>query len=461
MATFTASGPGRPLLQIAPMMEVTYRDFRCFMRLLTRRTQLWTEMVVDDTVLHNLEPDRCDRFLRFRDVEHPIVCQLGGSDATKLAKAAQVVERYGYDEVNLNCGCPSQRVAGKGEFGCSLMKRAEVVRDCIHAMSRAVQIPVSVKCRLGLDEFDSPEFTSAFVRTVAQGGCKHFIIHSRKAWLNGLSPAQNRMVPPLHYPRVVDLCREFPDLQFSINGGVADIGHARALLGFPTEALDGENQELVTAAWGWPGADKVRDGPLGDIPSNLQGVMIGRGAMNTPCMLWDVDRVIYGDQEAPSSMTRRELLERYRDYLLDEHPDGSSVGSVHLALKPTLGVLAGLCGNKVYRQTTDALMRVKETRERGPGYVLEMAMKAVDEKNPGILDEPLPKTVAWKPPPPDNGSSTNTATPLGGTPASTPRGRKRKGGLEQAAGSEATPSDVLDCQPPTEPAPQAVLVSCT
>ncbi|CAE7359335.1 dusA, partial [Symbiodinium necroappetens] len=209
------------------MMEVTYKDFRYFMRLLSRRAQLWTEMVVDDTILHNTETEKCDRFLRYNEAEHPIVCQLGGSDPSKLAQAAEIVQRYGYDEVNLNCGCPSSRVAGKGEFGCSLMKKKDVVREAIRAMSRAVQIPVTVKCRLGADEFDSPEFTRDFVRTVAQGGCKHFIIHARKAWLSGLSPAQNRTIPPLHYPRILDLCHQFPDLKFSINGGIADVGHAR------------------------------------------------------------------------------------------------------------------------------------------------------------------------------------------------------------------------------------------
>merc|ERR1719502_1077352 len=254
-----------PLLQIAPMMEVTYRDFRYFMRLLTRRAQLWTEMVVDDTLLHNLEPQKCDRFLGFHKQEHPVVCQLGGSDASKLAQAAQVVERYGYDQVNLNCGCPSSRVAGKGEFGCSLMLRKEVVRDIIHAMSRAVQIPVTVKCRLGCDDHDSPEFTKEFVRTVAQGGCKHFIIHARKAWLSGLSPAANRTIPPLHYPRVLDLCREFPDLEFSLNGGVTDIGHVRALLGYE------ESKALTTQAWELLGSTDEFS-----IPSNFHGAMIGR-----------------------------------------------------------------------------------------------------------------------------------------------------------------------------------------
>ena len=393
----------RPLLQIAPMMEVTYRDFRYFIRLLTRRTQLWTEMVVDDTVLHNLEPAKCDRFLGFHEVEHPIVCQLGGSDPSKLAAAAEVAQRYGYDEVNLNVGCPSCRVANKGEFGCSLMKRKEVVRDAIHAMSRSVQIPVTVKCRLGVDDFDSQEFTRDFVRTVAQGGCKHFIIHARKAWLNGLSPAQNRTIPPLHYPRILDLCKEFPDLNFSINGGIADVGHARALLGFPNQRMEGETDDLYAAAWDW----ETSQGSC-PVPSNLLGVMIGRGAMNTPCMLWDVDHTIYGGKK-PEPVTRRQLLEKYRLYLEETHEDGGSVGSAHLALKPTLGMFAGLRGNKAFRNTADAVMRKKEG---GPAHVLEQAMKAVDEANPGILDEPLQGTAPFKPQ----------------VKNETPRGQKRKPG---------------------------------
>eukprot|EP00931_Biecheleriopsis_adriatica_P107526 TRINITY_DN81866_c0_g1_i1.p1 TRINITY_DN81866_c0_g1~~TRINITY_DN81866_c0_g1_i1.p1 ORF type:complete len:453 (-),score=85.01 TRINITY_DN81866_c0_g1_i1:68-1402(-) len=433
-----SAGNGRPLLQIAPMMEVTYRDFRYFMRLLTRRTQLWTEMVVDDTVLHNLEPERCDRFLGFHKVEHPIVCQLGGSDPSKLAETAKVVERYGYDEVNLNVGCPSCRVAQKGEFGCSLMKRKEVVRDCIHAMSRAVQIPVTVKCRLGVDDLDSPDFTREFVRTVAQGGCRHFVIHSRKAWLNGLSPAQNRSIPPLHYPRVLDLCREFPDLSFSVNGGVNDIGHARALLGYPGERLDGETEELMTSAWGWPGSDAKREGPLGLLPPNFQGVMIGRGAMNTPCMLWDVDHSIYGDAE-PKAMTRRQLLEGYKAYLEEAHPDGSSVGAVHMAMKPTLGIFAGLRGNKAFRSTADSLMRVKETREQGPAHVLELAIQAVDDANPGILDEPLSRTTAYKPPKASSAPAADIQ----------PRGRKRK--IQGTGGAEAdSPGDIGICAAPLQ-----------
>lgn len=379
-------------MQIAPMMDVTYRDFRYFMRLLTRRAQLWTEMVVDDTVLHNLELVKCDRFLGFHAQEHPVVCQLGGSDPTKLAEVAQVVQRYGYDEVNLNVGCPSCRVS-QGEFGCSLMKKKDVVRDIVHAMSRSVQIPVTVKCRLGVDELDSPEFTRDFISTVAAGGCKHFIIHARKAWLKGLSPAQNRSLPPLQYNRVLDLCHHFPDLSFSLNGGIADAGQARALLGFPgDQRLDGETQDLVARAWGVESGEAQLS-----LPPNLLGVMIGRGAMNTPMMLWDVDSVIYGDPR-PAPMTRRRILDEYRAYLEEMHPPGDasrSVGCLHLATKPTLGLFAGMPGNKVFRGTVDKLTRSKESREQGPAHVLEDAMKHLDELCPGLLDKAMQPTVAY------------------------------------------------------------------
>lgn len=421
MSTAGCTPGDRALIQIAPMMEVTYRDFRYFMRLLTRRAQLWTEMVVDDTLLHNLEPQKCDRFLAFDKAEHPVVCQLGGSDAAKLTQAAEVVERYGYDEVNLNCGCPSSRVAGKGEFGCSLMLKKEAVRDIIHSMSRAVQIPVTVKCRLGCDDHDSPEFTRDFVRAVAQGGCRHFIIHARKAWLNGLSPAQNRSIPPLHYPRILDLCRAFPDLQFSLNGGVQDVSHARALLGLE------DSEALVARAWELDeGVEKI------SIPSNFHGVMIGRGAMNTPCLLWDIDHQIYRE-DPPVQATRRSLLEGYRDYLQDAYPPGDadrSVGSVHMAVKPTLGLFAGLRGNRAYRNTLDKLTRDADRRLEGPAHCLEEAMRAVEESNPGILDEPLAPTQTYRP-----GKKGSSCEDVPGANKVSARERKRKAAADRQEGA--------------------------
>eukprot|EP00929_Paragymnodinium_shiwhaense_P098646 TRINITY_DN60132_c0_g2_i2.p1 TRINITY_DN60132_c0_g2~~TRINITY_DN60132_c0_g2_i2.p1 ORF type:complete len:459 (+),score=105.30 TRINITY_DN60132_c0_g2_i2:284-1660(+) len=367
------------------------------MRLLSKRMQLWTEMYVDDTLLHNLEPEKCEKFLGYDPVEHPVVCQLGGSDPVKLAEAAKAVEKYGYDEVNLNVGCPSDRVSTKGEFGCSLMKRPDLVKQIITSVQAAVSIPVTVKCRLGVDEFDSEEFTKKFVRTVAESGCTHFIIHARKAWLLGLSPTQNRSIPPLMYRRVLNLCYEFPHLQFSINGGINDLSHARALLGFPGTRSEGETDELIAAAWDWREAEH---GTFPGVPKNLLGVMIGRGAMNNPSMLWDTDRAIYGEA-ARKPLTRRQLLEEYCEYLDRVHPPGDtqrSVGVVHLAVKPTLGVYCGIRGNKVFRATLDVVMRTKENRDRGPGFCIREAMRAVEEREPGVSDFPIVQTELYKPP---------------------------------------------------------------
>lgn len=414
-----APAGGRPLLQIAPMLDVSYRDFRYFMRLLTRRAQLWTEMIVDDTVLHNLEPVKCDRFLGYHQVEHPVVCQVGGSDPVKLAAVAPVVERYGYDEINLNCGCPSDRVS-RGEFGCSLMKKKDLVRNIVHGMARSVQIPVTVKCRLGVDDFDSQEFTKDFISTVAASGCKHFIIHARKAWLHGLSPAQNRSVPPLNYARVKDLCRSFPDLRFSLNGGIGDVGHARALLGFPCEKLQGEADDLVGKAWMTPGDDVV--------PPNLQGVMIGRGAMNNPMMLWDVDRAIYGLKEEQPPPTRRSVLRAYCAYLQEVHPphdEQRAVGTVHMALKPTLGVFCGKNGHRVFRSAIDSLMRDAGHRLEGPGHVLELALAKLEEANDSVLDEPLASATAYRHEPRPPAAAAEAAAAA--------RDRKRKRGAAEEA----------------------------
>merc|ERR1712176_538060 len=235
-----------------------------------KRAQLWTEMWVDNTLRH---AERVDGFLDFGENEHPIVCQLGGSNPEHLAEAARIVESWGYDEVNLNCGCPSDRVCGKGEFGASLMKQPALVRDCVRRIAEVVNKPVTVKCRLGVDDLDSPEFTANFVRIVAESGVQHFIIHARKCLLNGLTPDQNRRIPPLMYDRVYRLCREFPELSFTLNGGVT--------------TLEQVQQILHTA------------------PPNLVGVMLGRAAAADPCMLSDVDRYIYGEPSNPKTALSR------------------------------------------------------------------------------------------------------------------------------------------------------------
>jgi tRNA dihydrouridine synthase A len=225
------------LLSLAPMMEITDRHFRAFLRLLTRRTTLYTEMYVANTLLH---APQAAGMLRFSPQEHPIACQIGGSDPEALARAAALVEAAGYDEVNLNCGCPSPRVAGKGSFGARLMFTPELVRDCVAAMRAAVSIPVTVKCRLGADDMDAYEDFSRFVRVVAQGGCTHFIVHARKCLLKGLDPKGNRTVPPLRYAWVQRVALENPGLRISLNGGLTEWGQVEQLLSLtrPVGAVD-------------------------------------------------------------------------------------------------------------------------------------------------------------------------------------------------------------------------------
>mmetsp|Transcript_10998 Transcript_10998/g.28695 ORF Transcript_10998/g.28695 Transcript_10998/m.28695 type:complete len:417 (-) Transcript_10998:57-1307(-) len=361
------------------MMEITYKDFRQFMRLLTKETQLWTEMWVDNTLIHS---ERVDGFLDFGQNEHPIVCQLGGSSPETLAKAAKIVESWGYDEINLNCGCPSDRVAGHGDFGASLMLKPELVRDCMRGIREAAALPVTVKCRLGVDDHDSPEFTAAFVRTVAEAGVRHFIIHARKCLLCGLSPDQNRRIPPLMYDRVFRLCLEFPDLEFTLNGGVNSLEEVESI--------------------------------LGSAPPNLVGVMIGRAAYNNPCLLADADRRLYGAEANPeSARSRHALLTAYCEYLDREHPasstDSTGAGAIQGALKPVLGVFHGSPGNKIMRQGINAFSHDKGIRAKGPAAVLRRVMEALeaDPKARACLHEPLQR------PPSDGASVSGDASVFG------------------------------------------------
>mmetsp|Transcript_4772 Transcript_4772/g.8193 ORF Transcript_4772/g.8193 Transcript_4772/m.8193 type:complete len:434 (-) Transcript_4772:190-1491(-) len=390
---------GRPLLQMAPMLDVSYEDYRQLMRILTKRAQLWTEMVVDSTLIFSQKEGRSlDCFLGFEPHEHPIVCQLGGSEPQSLAEAAQIVERWGYDEINLNVGCPSDRVCCRGEFGASLMKRPELVRDCVHAMSRRVQIPVTVKTRLGVDDLDTPEFTAGFIETVKAGGCKHFIMHARKAHLKGLSPAQNRTVPPLHYDRVARVCREFPDLNFSLNGGVVTLEQVKGIL----------NQA----------------------PKNLVGVMMGRATMNNPCILWDVDRYIYGDSaNALACPSRRSIVEQYCAYLDRVHPPDPEAterpGISHRAMKPILGLFAGLPGSRHFRHCLDAQTRDKELRTEGPAAILRSAVATLGS-DLGMLDAVLQTSGKAE-------EYTSELLPVGGTKQECTAEKKRKRGAEGLA----------------------------
>jgi len=363
--------PHEPLIQIAPMLDVTDRHFRAFVRLLTRHAQLFTEMVVDNTILYN--PANLEPYLGFNENEHPIVCQLGGSDPAALASAARFVEDFGYDEININVGCPSSRVAGKGCFGAALMKRPDVVSQAVQSIRREVSLPITVKMRLGVDEHDSPSFTRSFVETVAAGGCRHFIVHARKAWLKGLSPAKNRSVPPLQYDRVYRLCSEFPDLDFSINGGVSSVNDAMQL-------LNGTGYECD-------------DSPP---RRRLKGVMIGRAAMNTPSILASIDTVVYGVHSNPDTAeSRRTLAEGYIDYLNDLDSSVYCNKSPFQFLKPVVGLLSGQKGNRLFRSNLDTLLRDKSMKS--PGSILRRCLDIIDEVVPGILDMPFSQSDEVKP----------------------------------------------------------------
>jgi tRNA-dihydrouridine synthase A len=227
-----AKGNQVPLLSVAPMMEWTDVYYRTLARLMTKRTWLYTEMIVDKTLIYKDKGGySLDKYLYFPEAQHPVVLQLGGNGPSDLAAAVKLANVYGYDEINLNCGCPSPRVSGKGCFGAALMKEPPTVRNIVNSMETESPVPVTVKCRLGVDDNDSyPELVNFVKETSAGLNIDHYIIHARKALLNGLSPAQNRSVPPLKYDWVFRLSRDFPHLKFSLNGGVQTLQEAKELL---------------------------------------------------------------------------------------------------------------------------------------------------------------------------------------------------------------------------------------
>jgi len=257
---------------VAPMMEWTDRHCRYFLRLISRRTFLYTEMVTAEAVLFGNR----ERVLGFSPEEHPVGLQLGGSDPGKLAKAAEIGADYGYDEINLNIGCPSDRVQS-GRFGACLMAEPDLVAECVMAMSEARGIPVTVKCRIGIDDQDAEESLDRFIDRVAEAGCKTFIVHARKAWLKGLSPKENRDMPPLDYGRVFRLKARRPDLEIVLNGGIESFASALAHL------------------------------------PQVDGVMLGRAAYADPYLLADVDGVLFGETETPPS--RLDVLDAFTPYI--------------------------------------------------------------------------------------------------------------------------------------------------
>ena len=237
---------------VAPMLDWTDKHCRYFHRLVSKKALLYTEMVTTGAILHGDQ----ERFLAFNAEENPVVFQLGGSDPAELAQCAKIVEQYGYEQVNLNVGCPSDRVQN-GRFGACLMAEPMLVAECVAAMQQAVSIPVSIKTRIGIDEQDSYEALQHFVFTVASAGCKDFIIHARKAWLKGLSPKQNREVPPLRYDVVYQIKKDFPNLNISLNGGVTSLDEAIEIL------------------------------------QHVDGVMVGREVYHNPFLLAQVDAQVF------------------------------------------------------------------------------------------------------------------------------------------------------------------------
>ncbi|MBT2321367.1 tRNA dihydrouridine(20/20a) synthase DusA [Variovorax paradoxus] len=287
------------------MMDWTDRHCRYFHRLLTRRALLYTEMVTTGALVHG----DVARHLRFNAEEHPVALQLGGSEAAELAHCARLGEAWGYDEINLNCGCPSERVQ-RGAFGACLMNEPQLVADCVKAMVDVVDVPVTVKHRIGIDKTESYEFVRDFVGAVSEAGCRTFIVHARNAWLKGLSPKQNREVPPLRYELVHRLKHDFPDLMFSINGGFTDRAEMHAHLRL------------------------------------LDGVMIGREAYHNPWLLSEWDEVFY--KEEPSTLTREEVEARMCDYMVREAAEhGTSWSNI---ARHMLGLRNGLAGARRWRQ---------------------------------------------------------------------------------------------------------------
>jgi tRNA-dihydrouridine synthase A len=312
---------------VAPMMDWTDRHCRFFHRQLTKRARLYTEMVTSAAIMHG---DRC-RLLGFDPIEHPVALQLGGSDPEELARACEIGLSFGYDEINLNCGCPSDRVQS-GRFGACLMAEPELVDACIAAMRDVVggDVPVTVKCRIGIDDQDSEADLARFIECVAAGGCNTFIVHARKAWLQGLSPKENREVPPLDYDRVHRLKAAFPELTIVINGGAETIGEAAEHL----NAVD--------------------------------GVMLGRAAYKSPALLGNVDGSLFGDDRLP--LPPHAVLEGMLDYVAAELERGTRLSSI---TRHMTGLMNGQPGARAFRR----LLAEESVR---PGADLDVLKAAIE-----------------------------------------------------------------------------------
>ncbi|ETB60261.1 hypothetical protein YYC_02579 [Plasmodium yoelii 17X] len=364
-----------PLIQVAPMINVTNRHFRALVRIISKKVQLWTEMIVDNTLLYNI--NNLEEHLGFNKNEHPIVCQLGGSDPTSLSEAAILVEQAGYDEININVGCPSTKVANKGAFGAYLMKNPQLVKNIVYEIKKKVQIPVTVKIRTGVDNLDSFSFLRSFIETVSSAGCDHFIIHSRKAWLKGLDPKQNRSIPPLEYNKVFDLCKLYPHIKFTLNGGIKSIEQGVALLnGYaPINNMSGKHNNSTDNNY-----IKIEDYDI----NPLYGVMIGRACMENITVLAKTDKLVYNYDSPSTAHSRRTVLDAYKFYLEQNSSFYTLVNAFEL-LKPILGILKGMPGHRLFRNKIDSYIR-KYASTLNCAQILDKAMEDVDNIAPGCLD---------------------------------------------------------------------------
>lgn len=292
-----------PIFAVAPMMDCTDKHDRYFLRLIAPHIQLYTEMITAQAIVHG---DR-ERLLAFDPFEHPVILQLGGSDPQQLAFAARVGEEYGYDEINLNVGCPSSRVSA-GRFGACLMLEPKLVAACVAAMRETVSIPVTVKCRIGVDQQDSYQALQKFIQQVSEVGCETFIIHARKAWLSGLSPKENREIPPLQYEVVRQIKRDFPHLTIMLNGGIKTLAEVKANL------------------------------------IGVDGMMIGRMAYHQPYFLAEIEREYFPQQKI---LTREEVVLAYLPYLEKQLTVGVRLS--HMT-RHILGVFQGQPGAAKWRR---------------------------------------------------------------------------------------------------------------
>jgi tRNA-dihydrouridine synthase A len=310
-------------LSVAPMLDWTDRHYRYFARLLSRHTLLYTEMVTTGALIHG----DTARFLRHDMAERPVALQLGGADPREMVHCARLGAEAGYDEININVGCPSDRVQN-GRFGACLMAEPETVAACVAAMKAAVNVPVTVKTRIGIDHRDSYEELLAFTRAVVDAGCDALIVHARKAWLQGLSPRENRDVPPLRYDVVLRLKQDFPALPMIINGGIKTLAQAAGFL------------------------------------DRLDGAMIGRAAYQTPWLLADADRIIFNDPAPPP--TPHEILDAFVPYVERQLAEGVPLASI---TRHILGLFHGQPGARRWR-------RVLSEQAHRPGAGIEVLREA-------------------------------------------------------------------------------------